>query len=301
MTTVLSGILIIDKPAGMSSHAVVAAVRRKLGTRKVGHAGTLDPDATGVLVLGVGAATRLLGHVILHDKAYDAVIRLGASSTTDDAAGEITWNETRMDIAEGDLEQAMVRYVGEIDQIPSSVSAIKVQGKRAYARVRDGEEVELAPRRVHVREFSLRSGSAGQLADGHHYLDLDVHVECSSGTYIRALARDVGRDLGIGGHLIHLRRTRVGVFPETEAVSLEALSAKSVQPLRNVIPRLMPTLAITPEVAHAARLGQKLPPLSLTEGVVALMDTDGEPVALVRTEDDQVRYVMVFAKESVGE
>lgn len=301
MTTVLSGILIIDKPAGMSSHAVVATVRRKLGTRKVGHAGTLDPDATGVLVLGVGAATRLLGHVILHDKAYDAVIRLGASSTTDDAAGEITWNETRLDLNEGDLEQAMLRYVGAIDQIPSSVSAIKVQGKRAYARVRDGEEVELAPRRVHVREFSLRSVTGGQLDDGHHYLDLDVHVECSSGTYIRALARDVGRDLGIGGHLTYLRRTRVGVFRETEAVSLENLSAQSVQPLRSVIPRLMPTLTITPEVAHAARLGQKLPPLSLADGVVALIDTDGEPVALVRTEDDQVRYVMVFAKESVGE
>lgn len=301
MTAVLAGVVIVDKPAGMSSHAVVSAVRRQLGIRKVGHAGTLDPDATGVLVLGIGAATRLLGHVVVHDKEYDAIIRLGAASTTDDASGELTWHSEWPQLSQPSIEHAMSRYVGDIDQVPSSVSAIKVQGQRAYARVRAGEEVVLAPRRVHVEEFSLQSLTAGESEDGHPFLDLHVHVNCSSGTYIRALARDVGRDVGVGGHLTHLRRTRVGVFTQDEAIPLDQCDASAVQPLRMVVPRLMPTLQVTEEVARAARLGQKLPPLPLNSQIVALSDNDGEPIALVQQMGDQVRYVMVFANESVGE
>jgi tRNA pseudouridine55 synthase len=212
--------VVVDKAAGETSHQVVARARRLLGTRKIGHAGTLDPMATGVLVLGVGRATRLLGYLSLTDKAYEATIRLGQATITDDADGEVTRAVGAVGITDGAIEQAMARLRGRIEQVPSAVSAIKVGGVRSYARVRSGTEVALAARPVTVIGFdvvSRRDLSAGGLA----VVDLDVVVECSSGTYVRALARDLGAALGAGGHLTALRRTRVGPFTLAEAQSLE--------------------------------------------------------------------------------
>ncbi|WOQ18331.1 tRNA pseudouridine(55) synthase TruB [Raineyella sp. W15-4] len=206
-----SGLLVIDKPAGLTSHDVVARARRILGTRKVGHAGTLDPMATGVLILGVGRATRLLGHLALHDKAYDATIRLGQVTLTDDAEGEVVASAGAVGLTDDAIRAAMATFTGAIAQRPSAVSAIKVDGKRSYARVRAGEQVELPARPVTVSRFDLlarRDAHADEVA----VVDLDVTVECSTGTYVRALARDLGEALGTGGHLTALRRTRVGGF-----------------------------------------------------------------------------------------
>ncbi len=208
----------VDKPAGLTSHDVVARGRRLAGTRKVGHAGTLDPMATGVLVLGVERATKLLGHLALTTKEYAATIRLGQSTITDDAEGEVTGGAPADAVTEEAVRAGIAPLTGEILQVPSSVSAIKVDGQRSYARVRAGEEVELAARPVTVSRFELL---AVRRADG--VLDLDVLVECSSGTYIRALARDLGAALGVGGHLTALRRTRVGPFGLAEAHTLPEL------------------------------------------------------------------------------
>ena len=211
-----SGILVVDKPTGWTSHQVVGRCRRLLGTRKVGHAGTLDPMATGVLLLGVGKGTRLLTHLTLADKAYDATIRLGQATITDDAEGEITDAAGAAGLTAAAVSDAVGAYRGAIVQVPSAVSAIKVGGQRSYARVRKGEAVELAGRPVTVSRFDVLGVREAE-ADGVPVLDVDVTVECSSGTYIRALARDLGRDLGTGGHLTALRRTRVGPFTLADA------------------------------------------------------------------------------------
>jgi tRNA pseudouridine55 synthase len=211
-----SGLLIVDKPGGITSHQVVARARRALGTKKIGHAGTLDPMATGVMVLGVNKATRLLGHLTLASKTYEATIRLGQATITDDAEGDVTAAPGASGLTRERIEDAVAAYRGVISQVPSAVSAIKVDGRRAYARVRQGEDVQLAAREVTVDAFAVlavRSASA----DGLDVVDVDVRVDCSSGTYIRALARDLGRDLGTGGHLTALRRTRVGPFTLADA------------------------------------------------------------------------------------
>lgn len=230
-----SGVVVIDKPAGMTSHDVVARVRRILGTRKVGHAGTLDPMATGVLILGVNRATRLLGHLALHDKAYDATIRLGQATVTDDAEGEVVSAAGAAGVTDEVIATAMASLTGDIAQRPSAVSAIKVDGQRSYARVRAGEQVELAARPVTVSRFEVLARRDTE-ADGVAVVDLDVTVECSTGTYVRALARDLGVALGTGGHLTALRRTRVGGFdlavaqrlPDRTAQSLPERTARSV-------------------------------------------------------------------------
>ena len=200
-----SGLVVVDKPGAMTSHDVVARVRRLARTRKVGHAGTLDPMATGVLLLGVEKGTRLLGHLALAEKQYDATIRLGVATSTDDAEGEPTGGAPADAIADADLRAGLARFTGAIEQVPSSVSAIKVDGRRAYARARAGEQVELHARPVTVHELTLL-GTRSQAGT----LDLDVRVRCSSGTYVRALARDLGSVLGVGGHLTALRRTAIG-------------------------------------------------------------------------------------------
>ena len=216
--TDLPGLVVVDKPAGLTSHDVVARVRRLAGTRKVGHAGTLDPMATGVLVLGVNRATRLLGHLMLTEKAYAATIRLGVATTTDDAEGETTAVVSAAHLEEPTVRAALAEFVGEIEQVPTAVSAIKVDGKRAYQRVRDGEDVELKARPVTIHELTvLDVRPAGEA------LDVDVSVRCSSGTYIRAIARDLGAALGVGGHLTALRRTAVGAFGLDLARTLEQL------------------------------------------------------------------------------
>jgi tRNA pseudouridine55 synthase len=283
-----AGVLVVDKPAGWTSHQVVGRARRVLGTRKIGHAGTLDPMATGVLVLGVGRATRLLGQLALTDKAYDATIRLGQATVTDDAEGEVTAAPGATAVSDEAVEAVLVGLRGPIEQVPSSVSAIKVDGVRSYARVRSGEDVALAARPVTVSRFEVLSrraavveGEAG--VDGVAVVDLDVVVECSSGTYVRALARDLGAALGTGGHLTALRRTRVGPFTLAEAQDLEA-SAVAVEPISAVARRCFPVLDLTAEQAVAVRFGRRLPDTGLPGERTAVFDPDGEFLALYRPE-----------------
>jgi tRNA pseudouridine55 synthase len=217
-----SGILLVDKESDWTSHDVVAKVRGLAGTRKVGHAGTLDPMATGLLVLGLNSATRLLTYLTGCDKVYEATIRLGASTTTDDAEGELLGFAPEAQVSrvtDADIEFAVATLTGEILQVPSSVSAIKVNGERAYARVRAGEHVELAARPVTISQFDIQDVRHVS-SDGHAFIDLDVTVACSAGTYIRALARDLGFKLGVGGHLTRLRRTKVGPFDISNARKL---------------------------------------------------------------------------------
>lgn len=219
-----NGILLVDKPQGVTSHDVVSKTRKIAGTRKVGHAGTLDPMATGLLILGLGVSTRLLTFIVGLTKEYTAIIRLGSSSSTDDAEGELLGfapSDQLGRVTDESIAMGISSLTGEIEQVPSSVSAIKVDGKRAYALVRAGETVELKSRKVTVSEFEVSSITRGVDTEGHEFIDVDVRVVCSSGTYIRALARDLGFKLGVGGHLTALRRTRIGSFHVVDAQDLE--------------------------------------------------------------------------------
>jgi len=220
MSTGADGLLVVDKPSGWTSHDVVARVRRLCGTRRVGHAGTLDPMATGVLVLGVNRATKLLTFLVGCNKTYTATVRLGEATVTDDAQGQVTSRADASMVTREAVTAAIARLTGPIEQVPSSVSAIKVDGERAYARVRQGKDVELASRAVTVHRFDVLD-----LLAGGPVVDVDIEVEVSSGTYVRALARDLGVSLGVGGHLTALRRTRVGRFDLAEAHDLESLAS----------------------------------------------------------------------------
>ncbi len=281
-----NGLVVVDKPAGMTSHDVVARVRRLAGTRKVGHAGTLDPMATGVLVLGVGRATRLLGHLLVTDKAYDATVRLGESTTTDDAEGETVARASTGTVTEADVRAALAAMVGEVDQVPSAVSAIKVDGKRAYARVRSGEQVELAPRRVRIDSIDVHAVRGD---------DVDISVSCSSGTYIRAIARDLGDALGVGGHLVALRRTAVGPYPIEDAHTLEELEDDfSVLPVADAARAAFPSLVLDDDQATDVRFGRKLTVQLPAAGPVALLTGDGEFLALYEQSGEQARAVAVF-------
>ena len=238
----------------MTSHDVVARVRRLAATRKVGHAGTLDPMATGVLVLGVNRATRLLGHLMLTEKAYDATMRLGVATTTDDAEGEVVAAASTAGLDEATVRAAAAELVGELDQVPTAVSAIKVDGRRAYARVRAGEEVTLEPRRVTVHELTVH-----EVRPGSETFDLDVTVRCSSGTYVRALARDLGAALGVGGHLTALRRTAVGSFEIAEAHTLDQLTDEfAMVPLTEAARATFPALELDERAAADVRFGRAL-------------------------------------------
>ncbi|MGH8889994.1 MAG: tRNA pseudouridine(55) synthase TruB [Acidothermaceae bacterium] len=217
------GLVVVDKPGGMTSHDVVARVRRFAGTRRVGHAGTLDPMATGVLLVGIGRATRLLGHLSLHDKRYLATARLGQTTSSDDAEGVLIESRSGASITADDVKAAATAFVGEIEQRPPAVSAIKVDGKRAYALARAGTEVVLASRKVVVTTFNVLDVRAHD-----DVVDVDLDVTCSSGTYIRALARDLGDALGVGGHLTALRRTRVGAFELSQSKTLTQLEESFV-------------------------------------------------------------------------
>ena len=283
-----SGLVVVDKPGGMTSHDVVSRVRRLAGTRKVGHAGTLDPMATGVLVLGVERATRLLGHLMLTEKAYDATMRLGVATTTDDAEGELTAAVATAGLDEPTVRAAAATFVGELQQVPSAVSAIKVDGRRAYARVRAGEEVELAPRSVTVHELVVRDVRLG--AD---VVDLDLAVRCSSGTYIRAIARDLGAALGVGGHLTALRRTAVGPYDLGLARTLDQLAEDfAVLPIAAAARTGFDSADLTEEQATDVRFGRTLD-LDLP-ALTALFDPAGELLALYEPRDGQARAVAVF-------
>ena len=280
------GLLVVDKPAGWTSHDVVGRVRRLAGTRKVGHAGTLDPMATGVLVLGLGRATRLLGHLALTDKAYDATIRLGATTVTDDAEGEIVEQGDAGGVTDEQLAAAMAGLRGDLQQVPSSVSAVKVDGVRSYARVRAGESVELVARSVTVSRFELleRRGD-----------DLDVAVECTSGTYVRALARDLGAALRVGGHLTALRRTRVGPFGLDQARTLEqAAEELGAVPLDAAVAAAFPQRRLTEDEAVALSYGKRLEP-SGRDGALGAFAPDGRCIALLEDRDGAARPLVVFA------
>ncbi|MFI2752724.1 tRNA pseudouridine(55) synthase TruB [Cellulomonas sp. P22] len=302
--TASDGLLVVDKPAGWTSHDVVARVRHLAGTRKVGHAGTLDPMATGVLVLGVGRATRLLTYVVGADKEYVATIRLGESTTTDDAEGESLARADASGVSRTEIEVGITALTGEILQVPSSVSAIKIDGERAYARVRAGETVELAARPVTVSRFTLdavRPVPAG--TDGPAALDLDVTVVCSSGTYIRALARDLGARLGVGGHLTALRRTRVGGYPIAIARTLDELAEwpadtpLDVLPLADAARATFPVRDLTPAEATALSFGKRIDADTVRSepGPVAALAPDGELVALLETRGAHACPTLVFA------
>lgn len=286
------GILLVDKPAGLTSHDVVARTRRAFGTRKVGHAGTLDPMATGLLVIGIEGATRLLTYVVGADKTYAATIRLGQTTGTDDADGEILTTaapEAWESVSDGAVSAGIARLTGEISQVPSAVSAIKVDGRRAYERVRAGEEVVLAARDVVVSRFDLLGRREG---DG--YIDLDVVVDCSSGTYIRSLARDLGSTLGVGGHLTALRRTRVGPFDVTDAVGIEALEGAPTLTPGEAAGRLLPVLAMSVDDARDLRHGKRLAgqAVRLESRLGAAIDEDGVLIGIVERRGADLKSAM---------
>ncbi|MCV2396121.1 tRNA pseudouridine(55) synthase TruB [Actinotalea sp. M2MS4P-6] len=297
------GLLVVDKPAGWTSHDVVARARRLLGTRKVGHAGTLDPMATGVLVLGVGRATRLLTYLVGADKEYLATIRLGQTTVTDDAEGEVAQAQGVDRIDPDELARAVATLTGPIDQVPSAVSAIKVDGRRAYARVRAGEDVQLAARPVTVHAFEVGPPRAVTAADGTRLADVDARVVCSSGTYVRALARDLGASLGVGGHLTALRRTRVGGYGLDGAVDLAAAVAGSEAPrllsLADAARATFPARELDADEAVELSFGRSLPPSDGTAGTreapVAAYAPDGALVALLARERGRDRPVLVVA------
>jgi tRNA pseudouridine55 synthase len=302
------GLLVVDKPAGWTSHDVVGRARRLCGTRKVGHAGTLDPMATGVLVLGIGRATRLLTFLVGCDKEYIATIRLGQTTVTDDAEGEVTSSTPVEGLSDDAIAAALATLTGAIDQVPSAVSAIKVNGERAYHRVRAGESVELTARRVTVSRFVVVARRDGDAIPGipgmpgMPVVDLDVEVTVSSGTYVRALARDLGRELGVGGHLTALRRTRVGAFTLDGAHGLEdlgLLSGPEAMPVLQLAEAARSQFAareLSAEESTAVGYGQRVD--SLEAGrvePVAAFAPDGRLVAMLDESGHKAKAHVVFA------
>ncbi|MGZ0069337.1 tRNA pseudouridine(55) synthase TruB [Microbacterium arborescens] len=299
------GILLVDKAGGMTSHDVVARARRALGTRKIGHAGTLDPMATGLLVLGVGPATRLLTYIVGLDKTYEATIRLGVSTDSDDADGTVTQRATVEALAAVDragIDRGIAALTGEIDQVPSRVSAIKVGGKRAYDLARAGEEVELKARRVTVSRFEVRDVREIALEDvegGFRAVDVDVVVDCTSGTYIRALARDLGADLGVGGHLTALRRTRIGPFEVSDAET-EITPETALLRDADVAAAVLGAFEVTADEARDLRHGKRLVGAAarLSAPHPAAIDPDGRLVGIVERRGDDVKSLMNMAEDA---
>ncbi len=286
-----SGILLVDKPLGVSSHGVVSMARKALGTKKVGHAGTLDPEASGLLVLGVGAGTRLLTYMVGLDKTYVATLRLGYGTTTDDAEGE------RIDFPEGDLasvsiealDHVLARFRGQISQVPSTFSAIKVEGKRAYDLARSGAEVELKARPVSV--YRLERGEP-ERHKGH--IDIELTIDCSSGTYIRALARDIGGALGVGGHLVALRRSAVGPFDVADALSHERIESSGLRGLAESAALVMTPVRLGQREVDDVRHGRAVAVHDWPEGVplAAIDDASGQLVAIIECSAGRSRILM---------
>ena len=292
--SVQPGLVIVDKPAGITSHDVVGRCRRLFGTRKVGHAGTLDPMATGVLVVGIERATKILGLLTATDKSYAATVRLGQTTSTEDAEGEVVQTVSAEDVSDADVERAVAGLRGEIHQVPSAVSAIKVDGQRAYKLARAGETVELAARRVTISRFDvLAIRRAPDVPTG--FVDVDVEVDCSSGTYIRALARDVGSVLGVGGHLTALRRTRVGRYGLEEARTLDQL-ADAAQLSYSLDEACLLGFArrdLTDAESEAAANGRALAPAGI-DGVYAATAPDGRVIALLSDDGGRTKSIVVI-------
>jgi len=290
------GLLLVDKPAGMTSHDVVAKVRKLAGTRKVGHAGTLDPMATGLLVLGIESATKLLTFIVGADKTYEATIRLGSATVTDDREGDVLSQATEAQLAtvsEAAILKVISTLTGDIQQVPSQVSAIKVDGERSYARVRAGEEVELKARAVTITKFVV----IGSIRFSDTSIDLDVVIDCSSGTYIRALARDLGVALGVGGHLTELRRTRVGGFELDDALKLAEAQSEQlpVIPAMEAARACLPVLEITEADELALRQGKRI------KGQVVLstaVTSKNRLVGVVESAgEEQLKSLVIFSDE----
>src|SRR5262245_60480436 len=285
-----AGLVIVDKPAGWTSHDVVGKLRRLAGTRRVGHAGTLDPMATGVLIIGVEKATRLLGHLALTEKSYDATIRLGQSTNTDDAEGEITATASAAEVTEAALRTAIGALTGRIQQVPPQVSAIKVNGERAYKRARAGENVELSARPVTVYDYAIR-----EVRRHDDLIDLDTAITCSSGTYIRALARDLGAALGTGGHLTFLRRTRVGPYDLAMARTIEQLTeAFDLLPMGEAVAAAFPRRDVSADEAGRVAHGGRLASVGLGPGPVGVFGPDGTLLALVEEHGPIAKSLAVF-------
>ncbi|GGD44043.1 tRNA pseudouridine synthase B [Microbacterium faecale] len=285
-----SGILLVDKPSGVTSHDVVARARRARGTRKVGHAGTLDPMATGLLVVGVEAATRLLTFIVGLDKTYRTTIRLGSATSTDDAEGDVVDVSSRADleaVSDERIREGVAALTGDIAQVPSAVSAVKVDGRRAYDRVRAGETVELAARHVTVSRFAVSA-----VRREARSIDIDAEIDCSTGTYIRALARDLGASLGVGGHLTMLRRTRVGEFSVDEASGADELEQAPILPPADVAARVLGALEVTSDVARDLRHGKRVAVPEAFDGQRAAIAPDGELIGVVERRGDTMKSTM---------
>jgi tRNA pseudouridine55 synthase len=286
------GLVLIDKPTSWTSHDVVAKVRKAVGTKKVGHAGTLDPLATGLLVLGIESGTKLLTFLVGADKTYEATIRLGQQTISDDSESEVIASASPDEIAklsDEDIKREIAKLTGVIMQTPSSVSAIKIDGKRAYDLVRAGEQVELKAREVTIYRFEMLS-----VARVSGFLDVQVKVECSSGTYIRALARDIGASLGVGGHITALRRTKVGHFDVTEANSIEELGELRLTELATAAKQLFPVIQLTDSEVTDLIHGKRISGKSEVAGLAAGLSMSGKLVAVLESVKTDLKSVVVF-------
>ncbi|WP_432027266.1 tRNA pseudouridine(55) synthase TruB [Streptomyces sp. 1222.5] len=295
--TTPDGLVIVDKPSGFTSHDVVAKMRGIARTRRVGHAGTLDPMATGVLVLGVERATKLLGHLALTEKEYLGTIRLGQNTVTDDAEGEITSSADASRVTRDAIDSGVAKLTGAIMQVPSKVSAIKINGVRSYKRARDGEDFDIPARPVTVSSFAVYDVRDAVAEDGTQVLDLVVSVVCSSGTYIRALARDLGADLGVGGHLTALRRTRVGPYKIDAAKTLDRLQEElTVMPIADAASAAFPRWEVDAKRAGLLLNGVRLelPGEYAGGGPVAVFDPEGRLLALVEEHKGKAKSLAVF-------
>jgi tRNA pseudouridine55 synthase len=288
----IEGIVLVDKPSGPTSHDVVAKMRKLFNTRKVGHAGTLDPMATGMLVIGVGRATRLLGYFTAHEKEYLGTVCLGVSTTTDDSQGEILKVTSTAQLTQSMILETIREFRGPIMQQPSAVSAIKIDGKRAYARVRDGEEVVIPPRSVVIHDLEILKVSRNQESDT---FDVELRVVCSAGTYIRALARDIGSSLGVGGHLTALRRTRSGVF-DTMVPMAQLQEDPKYLDLSDTIRKAFPVVTLSLEDSSKARNGVRLPtPIDVESGNVGVFDSTGFAIGIFDNSDSELKPLVVFS------
>lgn len=302
-----SGLVLIDKPSGWTSHDVVARLRKLAGTRRVGHAGTLDPMATGLLLIGINSATKLLTFLVGENKTYEATIRLGASTITDDKESEFTSIANpdvvrALDVAT--IETVLVNLRGPIEQVPSSVSAIKVDGERAYAKVRSGDEVKLKARPVTIDRFEV-TGEPRLVTEGNNvFLDFDAIIDCSSGTYIRALARDLGSALGVGGHLTALRRSKIGSYSISQAQDLDGLTSETLQilPIEQAATQQFKVRSLSDQDVIDLRHGKRLRAIDETESApTAAIDASGNLIAMLTKSGNAAKSLVVFAFDQTGE
>ena len=288
----LNGFLIIDKPSGITSHSVVHQIRKITNTKKVGHAGTLDPDATGVLVVGLGKATRLITYLVSDNKTYQATIRLGQSTSTDDREGEILKTVDCSNLDENEINSVILNFIGDIDQIPSAVSAIKINGQKAYDLVRKGEKVELKPRKIHISAIDIH-----EIKKVNSYIDLNLTIHCSSGTYIRALARDIGEQLKVGGHVINLRRLQSGQWNISDAKKIEELKVDNLPliSMAEIATTMFPSVKVEFEEIQDLIHGRYVRKTHEPAETIALIDKKPSLVALAHGDGVMLKPQIVFA------